>query len=257
MGDNKSIEPVMNNGYFLDERFVIKDGKTHPVAIICPGGGYEIVASFVEGTPIAEVLNKQGISAFIVHYRVKPEARFPAPMDDLARAVKAVFEKAEEYHLDMRTYSVWGSSAGGHLAASFGIAQTGYQKYGLPKPRTIVLLYPVVSMRRALAHLGSRQNLLGDNPPEDLIRLTSIDENVTPDYPPCYFWCGKNDKTVNPENAVRLDKALAQAGVAHSFTLYENAPHGVGIGTGTDAEGWISSAVAFWMKQTTCNRLQN
>lgn len=240
---------LKKHGYYLDERFVIKDGKTHPVAIICPGGGYEIIASFIEGAPIARELNRHGISAFIVYYRVKEEARFPAPMDDLAKAVKTVFEKAEKYRLDMRTYSVWGSSAGGHLAASFGTEQIGYQKYGLPKPNAIVLLYPVVSMREDLTHHGSRQNLLGDNPPEEIIRLTSIDENITADYPPCFFLCGKNDRTVNPENSVRLDKALTQAGVTHSFTIYENAPHGAGPGTGTDAEGWISSAVAFWQAQ--------
>lgn len=246
---DKNKKPVVNNGCCLDERFVIKDGKTHPVAIICPGGGYEIVASFVEGEPFAEVLNRQGVSAFIVYYRIGREARYPSPMDDLAKAVKTVFEKAEKYHLDMSTYSIWGSSAGGHLAASFGVAQTGYKKYGLPKPHTVVLLYPVISMRRELTHLGSRQNLLGDNPPEDLIRLTSIDENITSDYPPCYFLCGKNDRTVKPENSIRLEKALTQAGVSHSFTLYDNVPHGSGIGTNTDADGWISSAVAFWQAQ--------
>ena len=238
------------HGYFLDERFVIKDGKTHPVAVICPGGGYEMIAGFIEGVPIAKALNRHGISAFIVYYRVGAEARFPAPMDDLAKAVKAVTEKAEKYHLDMNSYSVWGSSAGGHLAASFGLKNIGYRRYGLPKPKAIVLLYPVISMRNELTHSGSRQNLLGDNPPEALLQSVCIDESVTPDYPPCYFWCGKNDRTVPPDNSIRLDKALTESGVPHLFTLYENAPHGIGPGTGTDARGWIDKAVAFWQAQS-------
>ena len=59
------------NQYKLDDRFVLRDGKTHKCAIICPGGGYGMVCSFIEGTPIARRLNAMGISAFIVYYRVR------------------------------------------------------------------------------------------------------------------------------------------------------------------------------------------
>ena len=109
-----------SNRYKLDDRFVIRDGKKHPFAILVPGGGYSLVCSFIEGVPIARKLNQQGISAFIVYYRVKKKAAFPAPMDDLATAVKEIFSKAKEYNLDTENYSVWGASAGGHLTASFG-----------------------------------------------------------------------------------------------------------------------------------------
>ena len=133
------------NAYALDDRFVIRDGKRHPFAVICPGGGYTMVCSFIEGVPYARKLNEMGISAFIVYYRVKDQARFPAPQDDLAQAVRDIFAKADEYLLDTAHWSVWGSSAGGHLAASFGTANMGYSHYDLPKPEALILTYPVIS----------------------------------------------------------------------------------------------------------------
>lgn len=75
------------NRYKLDDRFVIRDGKTHPFAVVCPGGGYGMVCSF-----IARRLNEQGISAFIVYYRVRKKARYPNLQDDLARAVSEILD---------------------------------------------------------------------------------------------------------------------------------------------------------------------
>ena len=118
--------------------YLLKDGKTHPVAIICPGGGYRRVCNFIEGYPYAKKLNAMGYHAIVVFYRVNVLARYPAPQDDLARAVRTVHAKAGEWKLDMTGYSVWGSSAGGHLAASFGTKAMGYEHYGLPKPGTNV-----------------------------------------------------------------------------------------------------------------------
>ena len=149
------------NRYALDDRFVLRDGQTHPFAVICPGGGYSIVCSFIEGTPIARRLNERGISAFIVYYRVRGKARFPQPQDDLARAVEEILSRAEEYRVEKESYSVWGSSAGGHLAASFGTESMGWAKYGLPKPGAIVLSYPVISMVGELPHRETHDNLLG------------------------------------------------------------------------------------------------
>ena len=76
------------NQYRLDDRFVLRDGKRHPFAILCPGGAYWMVCSYIEGVPIARKLNKAGYSAFILHYRTKEKALYPAPQDDLAMAVK-------------------------------------------------------------------------------------------------------------------------------------------------------------------------
>ena len=237
------------NAYALDDRFVIRDGKRHPFAVICPGGGYTMVCSFIEGVPYARKLNEMGISAFIVYYRVKDQARFPAPQDDLAQAVRDIFAKADEYLLDTAHWSVWGSSAGGHLAASFGTANMGYSHYDLPKPEALILTYPVISMRPDLTEQQTHNMLLGDPAEASMEAFASVDEQVNADYPSTYIWCGDADKTVKPDNTRRMAEALKKAGVPYQCEIFPGVDHGVGPGTETAAEGWIEHAVAFWKRR--------
>lgn len=230
--------------------YLIRDGKCHGTAIICPGGGYRRVCSFVEGHPFAKKLNKMGYHAVVVYYRVKDRARFPAPQDDLARAVRDIFDRAERWKLDTRCYSVWGSSAGGHLAASFGTESMGYAKYGLPRPGAMVLVYPVVTMGEK-THPGSRNFLLGSAPTEGQIHQTSIEQQITPNYPPTFLWWGDADGTVDPDNSLMLLSALEDNHVPHVHREYHGVGHGVGLGEGLPCEGWFEEAVAFWEKQRT------
>lgn len=174
--------------YGLKE-YVIRDGRKHPFALICPGGAYEMVCSFIEGLPYVRKLNEMGYSAFVLYYRCAKKAKFPAPQDDLARALRSIPGRAEKLNLETAGYSVWGSSAGGHLAAAFGTESMGYLHYGLPKPAVLVLVYPVVTMGK-YTHMGSRNNLLGENPTEAQITLTSVEKQVTADYPPTFLWSG-------------------------------------------------------------------
>ena len=235
------------NRYKLDDRFVIRDGERHKCAILCPGGAYSSVCSFIEGVPIAERLNKKGISAVIVYYRVKKEAIFPNPQDDLARAVKEVFDRKDKYNLDMTDYSVWGSSAGGHLAGTFGTSSMGYKHYGLEKPSALILSYPVISLEKDITHMETRDNLLGADASEVTAQERSIHTNVDADYPPTFLWCGDADSTVSPENTRIMEDALTRNGIKHKCTIFPGVEHGVGPGTGTAAEGWIDEAVKFWL----------
>lgn len=237
------------NRYHLDERFVLRDGKRHPLAVIVPGGGYGMVCSFIEGAPIARKLNELGVSAFIVYYRVRKKARYPAPQEDLARAVREILAKADEYQLDTTAYSIWGSSAGGHLTASFGTENMGYSRFRLPKPGALILIYPVISLRKELTHMGTHNNLLGKHATFAQERFASVDEHVTKSYPPTYLWCGDADATVSPENTRHMASALEKAGVLYECEIFPGVDHGIGPGTGTAAEGWIKKAVAFWMQQ--------
>ena len=237
------------NACDVDDRFVLRDGQRHPFAVICPGGGYTMVCSYIEGVPYARKLNEMGISALIVYYRVGEAARFPAPQDDLAQALRDIFARADEYMLDTAHWSVWGSSAGGHLAASFGTANMGYPHYDLPKPEALVLTYPVISMRPDLTEQGTHDNLLGNPADESMEAFASVDEQVTADYPPTYIWCGDADQTVKPENTRRMAAALERAGVPYRCEIFPGVDHGVGPGTETAAEGWIDHAVEFWKTQ--------
>ena len=240
---------LARNRYALDLRFVLRDGKKHPAAILIPGGAYRAVCSFIEGVPIARKLNERGISAVILYYRVRRKASYPAPMDDLARAVRECLEKADELGLDMDSYSVWGASAGGHLAGSFGTENMGYIKYGLPKPSALILEYPVISMMPGLTHGVTHDNLLGKNATREMEELSSIEKHVTKNYPPTYVWCGDCDETVPPENTRIMAEQLEKTGVRNLCDVFPGVGHGVGPGTGTSAEGWIDTAVSFWLNK--------
>ncbi len=233
--------------YRLDERFVLRDGQPHPFAVICPGGAYRQIASYIEGVPIARRLNEYGFSAFILYYRVRRKARWPAPQEDLARAVGEILSRADQYMLTAENYSVWGFSAGGHLTATFGTDDAGYRRYGLPKPAVIVLSYPVISMKKGLTHRDTHDTLLGADAAEAMEDLTSVEEHVTSAFPPTYLWSGDGDTSVSPGNTRVMASALEAAGVPFRCDIFPGAGHGIGLGKGTSAEGWVDRAVSLWL----------
>lgn len=230
--------------------YLVDDGKKHPFAIICPGGAYGMVCSYVEGEPFARKLNSMGIHAFVLYYHVRDKALYPAPQEDLARAVREVHERAEQWKLDTRNYSVWGSSAGGHLAASFGTEAMGYPRYNLPKPGALVLIYPVVSMGPQ-SHPDTRMHLLGEAPSAEAVYMASVEKQVTHSYPATFLWCGNGDQLVPPDNSRMLAAALAEHGIPYEYVEYPEVDHGVGLGTGLVCEDWLERAVAFWREQRT------
>ncbi len=231
------------NRYTL-KPYLVNDSERHPFAIICPGGGYSSVCSFAEGAPFARELNKLGYHAFVLYYRVKDKARYPHPQEDLKRAVEEVFEHTDEWRLDTESWSVWGSSAGGHLAASYCA-----EKWGMPRPTALVLVYPVVTMGEH-THKGSRDNLLGKNASEYMIKRLSVEKQVSSDYPPTFIWYGTADDTVAPLNTQMLAEALAKVSVPCKVEEYEGIGHGAGLAKGTVAEPWFGNAVSFWESQS-------
>lgn len=233
-----------HRGYYI-EKYIVKDGKKHSVAVICPGGGYHWVCSFIEGLPYAKKLNSMGYSAFVVHYNCGKGHEYPTPHDDLARAISEIMKHSEEWNLDIENYSLWGSSAGGHLAASFGTDSMGYKNYGLPKPAAIILSYPVITMYEN-AHKGSRSYLLGDNPSSQMMERASVEKQITTDYPPTFLWHGLADRDVDPTNSKLFAEALAKKVVKHNYVTFPGVDHGVGVGEGLPCEGWFENAVCFW-----------
>lgn len=225
--------------------YLINDGKKHPFAVICPGGGYSSVCSFVEGRPFAEELNKLGCHAFVVYYRTKDKARYPNPHLDLRRAILEIFAHSDTWNLDTDSWSIWGSSAGGHLVASYCT-----ESRETPNPTAIVLVYPVITMGE-YTHQGSKNNLLGKNASTDITEKLSAEKQIKPDYPPTFIWYGTADETVAPINSKMMVQALEKASVPHKAEEYEGIGHGAGLAKGTVAENWLKNAVTFWKSQQT------
>lgn len=231
------------NKYAL-KPYLVNDGKAHPFAIICPGGGYSMVCSAGEGLPFAQELNKLGYHAFVVYYRTKNKALYPNPQQDLKAAIEEVFSHKDDWKLDTSSWSLWGSSAGGHLVASYCM-----EEWGTAKPTALILCYPVISMGE-YTHKGSRDMLLGKNATEEMIEKLSVEKNITSSYPPTYVWYGTADDVVYPHNSTMLADALSLTGVTNKIDEFENIGHGVGLAKNTNAEPWFKTAVEFWESQS-------
>ena len=106
----------------------------------------------------------------------------------------------------------------------------------------------------ACTHTGSRKNLLGSDPEVALTELTSVEKQITPNYPPTFVWCGNADRTVAPENSRMLAKELEKNGISHRFVEYPGVDHGVGLGIGLACEKWFEESVAFWENQRNIMR---
>jgi len=224
--------------------YLIEDNNYHRFMLVVPGGAYQGVADYNEGKPFVPSINKAGYHAFVLFYGVKEKAAYPNPINDIAKALKIIFENKDKYKVDTTDYIIVGSSAGAHMTQMFSLESIGYKNYGIEKPYGLILAYPVVTMRD-YTHHQSRATLLGENPTSEMINKTSIELNVTSDFPKTYLFCGKNDLTVNPLNSINLKEALDRFNVKNMFRLFENAPHGCSLGETCDAKGWLEEAIKF------------
>ncbi|HVQ36348.1 MAG TPA: alpha/beta hydrolase [Pyrinomonadaceae bacterium] len=212
-----------------------KDKMTGAAIIICPGGGYARLADH-EGGPVAQWLNSQGVTAFVLKYRLGPRYHHPAPLQDAARAIRLVRSRAGEWGLDPQRIGILGFSAGGHVASTAGTHfDSGKANAADPiervssRPSLMVLVYPVITMKEK-THAGSKRNLLGTDPTAELVNLLSNEEQVTKETPPAFLVHTMADTGVPVENSLSFVTALRRFGVPFEFHLYERGPHGFGLG---------------------------
>ncbi|MGA2496901.1 MAG: alpha/beta hydrolase [Tepidisphaeraceae bacterium] len=213
-----------------------EDKATGAAVVICPGGGYGGLAGH-EGNDYALYLNQQGVSGFVLKYRLGSGGyRHPCMLQDAARAVRTVRARAAEWKVDPRHIGIMGSSAGGHLASTlvthFDAGQpdaTDPIERQSSRPDIGILCYAVISMETGLTHGGSRTNLLGNQPSEELIKLLSNELQVTKETPPCFIWHTWEDRAVKVENALQFAAALQKAGVPFDLHIYQKGGHGMGL----------------------------
>ncbi len=212
--------------------------------LILPGGGYSAIALGHEGFQYAQWLNAQGIAAFVLDYRVAPY-KYPVEIEDGVQAMRIIRSHASDYGIDPDRIGVWGSSAGGHLAAVLATDcrlsdQPGSGLSGLEcQPNFAILAYPVISMEGAIAHDASVHNLLGRNPDPALAHQLSPQYNVTTATPPTFLFATTGDPTVPVGNSVAMYSALQAKGVPVEMHLYDFVNHGCGLcGDIPELAGW-------------------
>ncbi|MGD9645421.1 MAG: alpha/beta hydrolase [Pirellulales bacterium] len=213
------------------------DKRQRAAVVICPGGGYQHLAVGHEGTEIAEWLNSLGVTAGILRYRLAPRYKHPAMLQDAQRAVRIVRASAAKREIDADKIGVIGFSAGGHLVSTIAThfdagrsEATDQIEQASCRPDFAILVYPVIAIATEYAHGGSRKNLLGDNPPQELLESLSNERMVTADTPPCFLVHSGTDKAVPPENSVLFYLALRKAKVPAEMHIFEEGPHGFGLG---------------------------
>ncbi len=224
--------------------------------IICPGGGYIFENSGPEGTRIAEAFTKQGVTAFVLKYRLPSDSimrdKSIGSLQDAQQAIKLVREKANEWKINTNKVGIMGFSAGGHLAAT---AATHFSPALIPnqastnlRPDFLVLIYPVISFTEPIAFKPAISLLLGSKPTPEQIRFFSSEQQVTMQTPPTWITHAGDDSLVPVENSIQFYQALVKNKVPAEMHLYPTGNHGFVLKIPTDE--WMQPLFT-WMKKNS------
>lgn len=250
----------------------LAEGDNNIACIVCPGGSYFWLDKETEGIGVAQWLQSQGISAFVLEYRVggipafithyrlvARGHRYPDMLQDVQRAIELVREDADKYHIDPNKLGVMGFSAGGHLSAMAGLffdtdVLSGFNIHPQVslKPDFIAPIYPVVSMTDKSVHKRSRRGALGEGKSisEEMKDSLSLEKHVRIDMPPTYLMNCIDDPIVNFHNSELLDSAMTALGTQHRYIQFKTGGHGFGATaskTTSEAITWKEDFI-LWLK---------
>ena len=217
-----------------------KDKDTGAAVIICPGGGYNILAYDLEGSEICEWLNSIGVTGVLLKYRVPKRPgleKHTAALQDAQRAVGLVRSRVTELGLDPKRIGILGFSAGGHLAAA---ACNNFDKRTYEpvddadkascRPDFAFLIYPAYLTVKEQGDKVSPELPITANTPQTFLAMTQ-------------------DDGVRVESALFYYLALKQAKVPAELHLYPTGGHGYGLRPSTHgvttwpkrAEEWMAT----------------
>jgi acetyl esterase/lipase len=220
-----------------------KGNATGQAVVICPGGGYRILAYDKEGTDIAKWLNSKGIAAIVLKYRLPLSksniVNHKSPLLDAQQAIRLTRYHANEWNIKKDKIGIMGFSAGGHLAATAGTHfDAGDASASDPvesmssRPDFMVLVYPVITFSNSFIHKGSRNALLGENPDSTLIKHYSNELQVKDNTPSTFIVHAGDDKSVPVENSLLFYHALKDKGIPAEFHIYPEGGHGFSLAIG-------------------------
>lgn len=239
--------------YLPSKRFA-----TGQAVVICPGGGYWILAYDLEGTDIARYLNSIGVAGIVLKYRLPTYGNtidsYKVPLMDAQQAMRLVRAHASDWNIDPSKIGVMGFSAGGHLASTLGThfdsgnpaATDPVQKQSC-RPDFMILMYPVISFTADCCHTGSREALLGKNPSPELVKSFSNELQVSDDTPPAFFVHADNDTGVPVENTLLMYEALRKKKIPAELHILSEGEHGFGLGGSNNHIASWSENLKLWL----------
>ena len=208
-----------------------KKVATGQAVVICPGGGYALVAMGHEGLEYGKWLAEQGITAAVLKYRM-PNNVPQVPMEDAAEALRYMKEDYKS-KTPITQLGIMGFSAGGHLAASTAVgvlkANGDESPRAAIRPDFAVLFYPVITSDELFTHKGTYNNLLGSDRTEELSRAWCPLYVAGEDAPPALMILSDDDRTVPSQNSTLFYNKLKELGKAASIAIYPTGGHGWGF----------------------------
>lgn len=236
-----------------------KKNATGEAVVVCPGGGYGVLAYDWEGSDIARWLNSEGIAAFVLKYRLPGSKSniiaYKSPLMDAQRAMRLARYHAEKWNIDPGKVGVMGFSAGGHLASTLSTHyDSGDPSNDDPverescRPDFSILVYPVISFTKEYTHVGSRENLLGKDPDPQLVQHFSNELQVTADTPPAILIHSGDDDAVPVENSMAYYHALQKLGINSELHIYPYGGHGYSLAIGRGHLSTWPDRVSEWIK---------
>jgi acetyl esterase/lipase len=253
-GINTRFEKVTNPALF--PYLPPKESATGTAVLICPGGGYSVLAFNHEGHAIAKWLNDNGIAGIILKYRLPSDLimkdKSAGPLQDAQEAIRIIRRNAAKWNIDPDRIGVIGFSAGGHLASTLS---THYaEKVYVPKdtvsamPNFSLLIYPVITMDSSFTHAGSRRNLIGTKPAAEDIKRFSNELQVNENTPPAFMVHSADDKTVPVKNSIVYYEQLVKYGIPSELHIFQKGGHGYGLAGGRDTQSSWPDLCIKWLK---------
>lgn len=230
------------------------EGIKKPCVVICPGGGYGILAAQHEGTDVAKYFNSIGVHAIVLKYRLPSPGHQPdpkiAPLQDAQQAIALVRQHAKEWNVDPKKVGIMGFSAGGHLAST---AATHFNDKQIAGTRSVrpdfqILVYPVITFGEK-THKGSRNNLLRADTSERWIEYFSNELQVKASTPKAFVVHAADDKVVPVENARAYVTALKFYNVDVDYFEFEKGGHGFGMVNKMSAVDWTALMKSWMVKE--------
>lgn len=243
-GDVTQKKIYLSGTAYMDVFIPDEDKANGRAILICPGGGYEYLASGSEGTDWAPFLNERGYLVAVLAYRM-PQGKADRPLGDAMDAVKRIRQRAASWHVEDGCVGVMGFSAGGHLASTLA---THADAASGARPDFQILFYPVITMDPSYTHMGSHDNLLGTNPTEAKEIEYSNEKQVTDTTPPAFITYAADDGTVSPDNAKNYYQALLDHQIPAYIKEYPTGGHGFGFKTTFAYHDDMLSELSTWLE---------